>query len=149
MAGTFHYLRFRTFQHATEEPSRVLAAMRHAAQSPKLEPQADELEGTHGNPIVALEADVRANPTIRTVFMQLARDDPEGLQRLQEEAEARLDEHYNFYFRLDKQEAYLGRSVLTYGDDAVMVRARIDSFLAKRNGALDELLSFLRGIANA
>lgn len=146
MVGTFDYLRFRAFAHATEDVERVKQALAHAALSPKVTYAESLVEGTHGNPIHVFEGDLKANPGIKAFFAAVATDDPQGYARLLEEVPRRLDERLNFFLRLDKQEAYAGRHVLTHGDDAIMVRARIHSFAAKRSEPVQEVLGFLREI---
>lgn len=149
--ATFHYLHFRTFAHETEDPEKVRAALRNAAHVEDLAPEETQVEGSHKNRILLLEAEVRSAPAAKRVFAALARDDPDGFGRLREEAPQRVDEHLNFYFRLDKQEAYLGRLLLTQGDDAITVRAKIRSFESKRQGvalesSLQDLEAFFQGV---
>lgn len=152
--ATFHYLHFRTFAHETEDPEKVKAALRHAAHVEALAPQETRVEGSHKNRILFLEAEVRSAPAAKRLFQSLARDDPQGYARLRSEATQRVDENLNFYFRLDKQEAYQGRCVLVAHDDAITVRAKIRSFESKRQGAaldvsLQNLESFFQALERA
>lgn len=124
----FHYLHLRAFAHETEDPERVRAALRNIVQGAPLDLEETTAEGAHGNRVLILEAQAKAGQTERKLFAALARDNPGSLARLRAEAPRRLDEHLNFYVRLDKQDAYQGRLVLTASDDAVTVRGKLRSF---------------------
>lgn len=152
--AVFHYVQLRAFAHATEDPEKVRLAMRTAACDGKVAFEESSVEGSHGNRILILEADVRSAPAAKRLFRTLARDDPEGFARVREEAAQRLDENLNFHLRLDKQEACLGRLRLGATDDAITVRAKVRSFASRRSGAgpdqaLDKLASFLAEIEPA
>lgn len=71
---------------------------------------------------------MRSAKAERELFAALARDDPAGYARVEGEAAKRVDEHLNFFVRLDKQAAYAGRMALATDDDAITVRARLRSF---------------------
>lgn len=124
----FHYLRYRAFAHETEDREKVRAALRHAAQDEKISFEEEAVEGSHKNRILILEGETRSAPAIKRFFATLLRDDPAGFARLQEEAARRLDENLNFFLRLDKQEAYLGRLALASDEDAITVRGKIRSW---------------------
>lgn len=146
--AVFHYVQLRAFAHATEDPEKVRLAMRTVAGEDKVAFEEAPVEGSHGNRILILEADVRSAPAAKRLFRTLARDDPEGFARVREEAARRLDENLNFHLRLDKQEACLGNLRLSATDDAITVRAKVRSFSSRRSGAgadeaLDKLTSFL------
>lgn len=150
--AVFHYLALRAFAHETEEPDRVRAALRQAAQSADLALQETEVEGGHKNRIRILEGEVRSSPVVKRIFQRLARDDPDGFKRIETDAVRRTDDQLNFYFRLDKQQAYLGRLRLGWTDDAITARGKIRSFQSKRSGAQAEeatqlLAEFLRSTA--
>lgn len=142
----FHYLALRAFAHETEDPDRVRRALLNAAHA-KVEPEETLVEGSHGNQIRILEADVKSAKAERDLFAALARDDPEGFARVEDEAAKRVDEHLNFFVRLDKQAALDERTVLATDDDAITVRARLRSFPTPgadaRAQALQALQAFL------
>src|SRR5438067_7078311 len=98
----FHYLHLRAFSHETEDRAKVVAALRHVASDPELEPEATSVEGSHGNKIVILEREVRSAQAERALFARLARDDPEGFARLVAELDRRMDENLNLHLRLSK-----------------------------------------------
>lgn len=149
--AVFHYVHLRAFAHETEDLPRVVTAVRQAAQE-DLAVQETYVEGTHGNRIVILEADVKSAPGAKRMFAALQRDDPDGFGDVVRTARDRLDENLNFHLRLDKQEAYQGRVRLARDDDAITVRAKIRSFESKRSGsplesAFQQLEAFLLGVA--
>lgn len=149
----FHYVHLRAFAHETEDVERVKQALRTAAQSPDVALEESLVEGSHKNKIRILEVESRSAPGAKRLFAALRRDDPGGFRRLVEELPQRVDEHLNFYLRLDKQEAYLGRLRLAQDDDAITVRGKVRSFESKRSGAatanvLPQLEEFLLGLAD-
>lgn len=148
--AVFHYVHLRTFAHETEDLPRVVKAVRQAAQD-EVPVQETYVEGSHGNRIVILEADVKSAPGAKRMFAALQRDDPDGFGEVVRTSRERLDENLNFHLRLDKQEAYQGRVRLARDDDAITVRAKIRSFESKRSGspvesALQQLDAFLLGV---
>ena len=149
--AAFHYVHLRAFAHETEDPERVREAVRRAAQSEKQELGETQVEGSHKNRIRILEADLKNAASARRMFLAFAKADPRGFARVAAEADRRMDENLNFYFRLDKQEAYLGRLALTDGDDAITVRAKIKSYQSRKSDtvqaeALATLTGFLRDV---
>jgi RNA-binding protein len=142
----FHNHHVRAFCHATEDPEKVRAAVRNASHDAKLAVEETVVEGSHGNRIGILEGSAKGSAE-RALFDELARDDPRGYATLTRDAEKRLDENLNFHVRLDKQEAYLGRTVLARDDDAITVRAKVRSFPVPGSDpharALQELRTFL------
>ena len=128
----FHYVHLRAFAHETEDPAKVKAALLRAASDAKAAVTETSVEGSHGNRILILEADVRSAPAAKQLFGAFARDDPRGFESVRASLRDRLDENLNFHVRFDKQEAYAGRVVLASDDDAITVRAKIRSFAPKR-----------------
>lgn len=114
------------------------AALRNAARAPELPLTESDVEGSHKNRILILEGELKRNADVRRVFAALAAEDPEGFARLVDEMEQRFDEEHSFFFRLDKQESYLGRSVLTRREDAITVRGKVATFQSKRSGQQQE-----------
>lgn len=144
--AVFHYLRLRTFAHATEDPEKVRLALRHAAQDDarKLALEETRVEGSHGNAITILEAEQKSAPAAKRVFQALARDDPKGFDRVVREASARVDDHLNFHLRLDKQEAFAGRAVLATDEDAITLRGKLRQFSGSPQADLAAFLVEIR-----
>lgn len=142
----FHYLHLRAFAHETEDVEKVREAVRRVAHVEAVTFEESHVEGSHRNRIVILEAQVKSAAAERALFESIARDDPRGHARLFDESDRRLDEHLNFFVRLDKQEALLGRFVLASHDDAVTVRGKLRTFPKGdhvRRTALHEVQAFL------
>ncbi len=134
------YIDLRVFAHATEDPERVLAAVRNVLPSESVDSlvfKRSSLTGHHGNPIVLFEARVKERRSVQTVFAKLC----SGLglmdkQALADEITRHLDRG-NLYLRLDKQSAFLGE--LRLGSvDLVHVRVHF-----KRHGT-DEVVGVCR-----
>jgi RNA binding exosome subunit len=148
----FHYLALRAFAHETEDPERVRRALRHVARAETLAIEETKVDGSHGNRIAILEAQVKSTAAERAFFEAIARDDPRGFARLPEELERRVDEHLNLFLRLDKQEAFQGRLVVTSSEDAVTVRGKLRTFPKgddPRHRALQEIREFLEKAGKA
>lgn len=144
MTSTFHYLHFRAFSHATEDPARVERALR-AAIGEKSEIHAMVVEGTHKNEIRILNAELKSRPVIDAMFARLAKDDATAIPALRRQLDSRLDEDQGFYFRLAKQSAFLGELKIASDDDAIQVRGKVASFPARRDAAERILDAYLSG----
>ena len=148
--AVFHYVHLRAFSHETEDPARVVAALRHAAQDERVSFSETRVDGSHGNRIVILDGEVKNAAAQKRLFAALARDDPEGFAHVVATLRERVDENLNLHFRLDKQEAFAGRVSLAKDDDAITIRGKIRSFESKRSGAgaeatLPDVEAFLEG----
>ncbi len=137
---TFHYIEFLTYCHATEDPLKVKEAL-HAVALHEVEWEEDEAEGYHGNPILIIKGKLSRNREMDGVFMNLSRDVVEGLLR---DLERRIDQDCNFFFRLDKGKAYLGKTLLSTGDNTIRVRARVESYPSRKETAVQKMDEYLR-----
>lgn len=144
MTSTFHYLHFRTFSHATEDVEKVKRALREAT-GPKAEIHETHVEGSHKNPILILEAELKGRPAIDALFARLAKDDPTAIPALRRQMDTRLDEDQGFFFRIAKQPAFLGTLRIANDDDAIQVRGKVASFPARREAAARALDLYLAG----
>jgi RNA binding exosome subunit len=105
------YIDLRVFAHATEDPERVLTAVRNVLPSESVDSvlfKRSSLAGHHGNPIVLFEARVKDRRLVQAVFAKLC----SGLGLMDKEVLAgEISGHLergNLYLRLDKQSAFLG-----------------------------------------
>lgn len=144
MTSTFHYVHFRAFAHATEDPEKVKQAIREAA-GVKAEIRETIVEGSHKNEIRILEAELKGRPAIDALFAKLAKDDPTAVPALRRQMDTRLDDDQGFFFRLAKQSAFLGALKIANDDDAIQVRAKVASFPARRDAAQRILDAYLSG----
>lgn len=129
---------FRVFCHATEDEVKVVQALKFASG---LEDITREVtEGYHGNPIIILEAFVKQKRRSEDLFSRLNEVE---LQEILASLDKRMDDDCNLYLRLDKQEAYLGNLKLTTNDDAIAVRAKVESYPKKRENAMKSATEFL------
>jgi RNA binding exosome subunit len=129
MATPSPKVRFRTFVHATEDEQKVSRALVFAMACDD-EPEGlsridpTDFKGHHGNPTRILEARLGKQKDVRRFFDRLRAVD--GLaDRLLDELDERLDEDHVFHFRLDKQEAVMGRLALTRSSDAIQVEVPV------------------------
>ncbi|MDD1769450.1 MAG: hypothetical protein LUO79_00010 [Methanomassiliicoccales archaeon] len=140
----FHYLAFRTFCQATEDEEKVTLALRYASGAEGVERSASE--GYHGNKIVVLENAIRSKKKTDAFFDRLSDSD---VAQILETLEQRVNEECALFFRLDKQEAYLGRLVVTKGDDVISVRAKIECYPKRRENALEQARQYFGSILSS
>jgi RNA-binding protein len=134
------YVDLRVFAHATEDPERVLIAVRNLLPSESVDSvvfKRSVLSGHHGNPIVLFEARVKDRKLVQAVFAKLC----SGLGLMDKEVLAGEIlghlERGNLYLRLDKQSAFLG-GVRLGSVDPVHVRVHF-----KKHGT-DEVVGVCR-----
>jgi len=131
-------LSFRTFAHATEDPERVERALRFVSGADCVTRTSSI--GYYNNPIIVMEAKITDSKHIKALLRSLG---PEGLKVLLDTLDSRLDEDSFFYLRLDKQEAYLERFVLTNGEDVIAVRGKVKSYPQSRDNAMATMKKIL------
>jgi RNA binding exosome subunit len=146
MSSDFHYLAFRTSVHATEDPAKVEQALRaFIGEAPIGE---TVLEGHHKNPILLWQAELKGRGPIDAFWRKVA-EAPGAVARLAAELPERMDDEMNFYLRLSKQDAYLGKAVLARDDDAIHVRAKVAAFPAKGDVARAKMAAFIQKFSGA
>ena len=105
------YVDIRVFAHATEDPEKVLTAVRNTLPEEANETtvfQKATLTGHHGNPITLFQTKITDKQALPLVLKKIA----SGLNALDKEtlnSELKLHlERRNLYLRFDKQSAYIG-----------------------------------------
>lgn len=136
-----HYILFRTQSHATEDAGRVREALGHVL--PEGTPvDALETEGYFGNPITILTARLEKKAAVAYLDF-LKRRLPDGDRRaLVAELPERVDEDCFFWLRLSKQDAFLGDVRVTYGEDAISLRSKLEAYPAKQETCLRQIREY-------
>jgi RNA binding exosome subunit len=140
---TLHNLCFRAFCQATEDEAKVRTALLFASGGKDEKVKRTKCEGYHGNPIVILDIYIESSRAIKSFFQRLLEVDRKALL---EDLERRVDEDCAFYFRLDKQEAYLGRLALGEKgeeNDIIAVHGKIKSYPKSRDSSLRSMAEYL------
>jgi RNA-binding protein len=140
---TLHSLRFRAFCQATEDEGKVAQALLFASGADEEDLERTKCVGYHGNPILLLEVVVTKAKMVKIVFLRLSLEDRSELLRTIED---RLDEECTFYFRLDKQEAFLSKIFLGEKEDendVIAVHGKVKTYPKTRDGALEVMRDFL------
>ena len=113
------YIDVRVFAHATEDPEKVLTAVRNLLPEELREEvvfQKKQLTGHHGNPISLFEAKLETKPVLPAVLQKIGA----GLTSLDKETlerELRLHvEKRNLFLRFDKQLAFQGEVRFSQND---------------------------------
>jgi len=113
------YIDIRVFAHATEDPDKVLDALRNTLPKELVDTvvfKKSNLTGHYGNPIILFEAKIKERNVAPAVFERLS----SGLSILEKEIlSSEIKQHLekgNLYIRLDKQSAYLNEIKLCQTD---------------------------------
>ena len=137
-------MHFRAFCHATEDEARVVQAMKFASGAEEI--TREVTEGYHGNSIIILEVFIKEKRRSRDFFSRLEEDE---IKEIIASLANRMDEDCNLYLRLDKQEAYLGKLQMTTSDDAIAVRAKVESYPKKLETSMKSVTEFLESLVES
>ncbi len=133
-----HYILFRTQSHVTEDVARVREALANVLPS-NTPVEEEEVKGYFDNPIIVLRARLEKKAADRYVGFLKEKLPEADLKELVGELPERVTESCDFFLKLSKQDAYLGEVRTTYAEDAVALRARVESYPAKKDIALKKL----------
>lgn len=139
MRRTFLGLHARTFSHATEDLEKVKLAVANTLGD--VEQVVSRTEGHHGNPIFIVEAHVEDPVTMDDFFDRLG---DEGMKRVLDSLDRRIDEGCNLFLKIDKQAAYEGMVQMAHNDDVISVRIRVGAFPARCDIAQGIVSEYLR-----
>ncbi len=136
-----HHIILRVIAHATEDVSRVRAALDFflsgagVRENSKLIEEI-QAEGHHGNPITILSVQLKRKADCLG-FARFVRErfSEEDVARLREEMPERLDDDQVFHLRFDKQSAYLQQVRLTNSSDAITAKVKIETYPKNREKA--------------
>lgn len=103
------YIEVRVFAHATEDPEKVLAAVRNLLPlelSGSVAFQKTRLSGHHGNPIILFETKLTDKQVLPAILQKIS----DGLtlldkEQLDRDIKLHIDKR-NLYLRFDKQSAF-------------------------------------------
>jgi len=139
-----HYILFRTQSHVTEDVARVKQALANVLP-PETPVEEEETKGYFDNPIIILRARLEKKAA-RQYFDDLISKLPESDRKeLIEEVPERVSEDCDFFFKLSKQDAYLGDIRTSYAEDSIAIRARLESYPAKKEVCLPKLEEYFHG----
>lgn len=136
-----HHIILRVIAHATEDVSRVRAALDFflsgagVREGSKLVEEL-QAEGHHGNPITILSVQLKRKVDCLS-FARFVRESfsEEDVVKLREEMPDRLDDDQVFHLRFDKQAAYLQQVRLTDSSDAITAKVKIETYPKNREKA--------------
>jgi RNA binding exosome subunit len=136
-----HHIILRVIAHATEDVSRVRAALDFFLSGAGIREGSkliEELkaEGHHGNPITIVSVQLKRKADCLN-FAHFVREhfSEEDVARLREEMPERLDDDQVFHLRFDKQAAYLQQVRLTNSSDAITAKVKIETYPKNREKA--------------
>jgi len=139
-----HYILFRTQSHVTEDVARVKNALANVLP-PETPIEEEETKGYFDNPIIVLRARLEKKAA-RQYFDDLISKLPESdRDELIKEVPERVTEDCDFFFKLSKQDAYLGDIRTSYAEDSIAIRSRLEAYPAKKNICLKNLEEHFHG----
>jgi len=100
-------------------------------------------KGHYGNPLQYLEVELTKKKEIKEFWnnlMNLLGDQRKILLNILDE---KIDDQGVLHIRVDKQKAYLGEVELTEGGDAIVVKAKIVTYPAKREKIIEAAKEFI------
>ena len=136
-----HHIILRVIAHATEDISRVRAALDFFLSGAGVRGDSKlfeeiQAEGHHGNPITILSVQLkRKADCLGFAHFVRERFSEKDVEWLREEMPERLDDDQVFHLRLDKQAAYLQQVKLTDSSDAVIAKVKIETYPKNREKA--------------
>lgn len=136
-----HNVKLRTFAHATEDRSRVEAALTFVSGSRDME--CEMLKGHHGNPLAKITIFLKKRGDLDSFLNSIK--DAEILPEILRTLDRRVDGYGTLYIRLSKQAAYEGRIEIAEKDDAISVRAKVKAYPASKTEAIRLLRESLKG----
>jgi len=117
--------------YSTEDREKVALAM--ATIFPfEFEIVSYQAKGHFCNPIEYLEVEITKRKQIKEFWNNLINLLGDQREYIINTLEDRIDDQGQLYIRIDKQKAYLGEVVVTEGGDAVVVKAKLVTYPAKR-----------------
>ncbi len=133
-----HSIEFRVYVHATEDRERVLRALKNIIPEyawDEAEIVEETYQGHYGNPITVITVRIRGERAAKVLDDILSRMSKGDKSILAGSIEERVDKEGTLYFRLSKQDAFLGRLILYEADDVVRISV---SFTGKRREAVED-----------
>lgn len=126
------------FVRATEDEDKVMKALElvlppeEERKKMRLKIERKKAKGVLGNPIIVLEAKAERKSDARKWWKHiLSLLSEKDLEYILNHPDDFLDEFGVVHLRFDKQEAYLGKPILTGGGGVVKVRAQLEAYPAK------------------
>lgn len=136
---TFHYIEFKTHCHATEDIEKVKTSIENLVGQ-EIELELEDAEGYYGNPIKILKGKIDRNREMDDFFESLPKS---VIDKLQDQIERRIDERCNFFFRIDKGNAFDEEPTLTKAGNSIRIRARVESYPSKKETAVKKMEDYL------
>lgn len=138
----YHWLRLRATCHPTEDLTKVTQAVAFVAGDPALKPTATALESHHGGTVQLVECVLDKSRAVRDLLQRLF-DLPGVREELKTTLESRTDDDGVFFARVDKQDAYAGKLIMTRGEDCVQLRLKLEHYPSTRAAAIAALQRLL------
>jgi RNA binding exosome subunit len=136
-----HYIFFRTQSHVTEDVARVREALANVLP-PGTPIEEEQTIGYFDNPIIILRSRLEKKAADRYFDFLKVKLPEADLRELVKELPERVSDNCDFFLKLSKQDAYLGDVRITYAEDVIALRARIEAYPAKKEIALKKLEEF-------
>lgn len=143
-----NYVELKTYVHATEDEKKVLDALFRIIPieyKDRIKINRQIVKGYYGNPITIIQIILRSKPAVELLKKLGSLLDDVEKSVLKASFNLRYDSRSNrFFIRLDKQDLYRGKAVISDGDDVIHIMI---SFRGK--GGVDEIINLFRELGIA
>ena len=139
-----HYILFRTQSHVTEDVARVRQALANVLP-PETSIEEEETKGYFVNPIIILSARLEKKAARQYLDFLTSKLPEADLKGLVKEIPERVTGNCDLFFKLSKQDAYLGDIRTSYAEDSIAIRARVESYPAKKEICVNKLEEYFNG----
>lgn len=134
------------FVRATESEEKVLRALRTVVPEGLGVLERTEAKGVLGNKIVILRVLLRKKSEARKLWKHIWKNiDESARSYLREHLEEHLDEFGRLHLRFHKQEAYMGKLVLSTGGGVIKVVFQLEAYPATPEGFAKALKRLVEG----
>ena len=130
--------------HATESLEKVSQAIYNLVPPDigEINIQENKVQGHYGNPVMFLTVRIEKRGPIRKLLTHLANTlSLPDKQQLGWEFPERIDTDNIFYLKVDKQKAYQGESVLTHGDNTILIKMKFRQYVKNSEQIAEKLLA--------
>ena len=138
-----HNIHLSIISRQEDEREALLLALKEWLGTPLKHTTRQNLKHAGLDPLYTSRTTITRQPEIKTVIKRFQELNAEDLQTLSREALHRLDEHNNFFFRLDKQSILEGQPRITSRGNSVQVRITLSAHPKTMDNAVQTIRKLL------
>jgi len=131
----------RAIVHATEDINKVIRAIKNIVGE-EIDLSISRTKGYFGNEIILLYSEISKRKRVEEILRRILKDE-ENRNYIIATLDERIDERYHLYIRINKQEAYKGKIVVSEGDDVISLIFSFNIYPRKK----EHLMRWIRALA--